>query len=479
MSSPIIPILLSGGSGSRLWPLSRKAFPKQYLSLGEDSLTLIQKTQKRIEKIEHIKPPIIICNEEHRFIVAEQMREIEVNPYSIILEPFGRNTAPAVTLGALKALEENENPTLLVLSSDHEIKNNDYFLKAVKSGLNYINDDLLVTFGVIPTSVETGFGYIEAEEILNVRGIKGSAISRFIEKPSFEKAKRFLKDKRYSWNSGIFLFKAKTIIKYVKEYSPNVYKYCLEALKDDLLDLDFQRINEVAFNYCPNISLDYAVMEKTSRGVVVPLISEWKDLGSWNSVWESSNKDKNGNFTKGKVIAKDTKNSYLLSEGRLLVTLGLSNLIAVETSDAILIANKDYSQHVKEIVSLLKEKDFKEGIEHKKTHRPWGEFITIIEGENWKVKKIFVKPKESLSLQMHSKRTEHWVIIKGKGKVIIDNKISIVNENESIYIPRGSKHRLINEEEKSLIVIEIQSGSYLGEDDIVRFEDNYGRIKGN
>ena len=477
MSSPIIPILLSGGSGTRLWPLSRKSFPKQYLSLSESPLTLIQKTQKRIELIEHINPPIIICNEEHRFIVAEQMREIKVKPYSIILEPFGRNTAPAITLGALKALEENDNPTLLVLSSDHEIKNNDYFLKAIKSGLSYMKEDVLVTFGVIPTSVETGFGYIEAEDILDIKENKGSVISRFIEKPSFEKAKKFINDKKYSWNSGIFLFKAKTIIKYIKEYAPNVYKYCKEALKGNLFDLDFQRINELVFKNCPNISIDYAIMEKTSKGVVVPLISEWKDLGSWNSVWESSKKDNDGNFTKGKVIVKDTKNSYLLSESRLLVTLGLNNLIAIETSDAVLLANKDNSQKVKDIVSILKDKNLNEGIEHQKTHRPWGNFVTLIKGENWKVKKIFVKPNESLSLQKHLKRTEHWVIIKGKGKVIIDNKTSIVNVNESVYIPKGSKHRLINEEEESLILIEIQSGSYLGEDDIVRFEDNYGRIK--
>ncbi len=476
MFENIIPIILSGGSGTRLWPLSRRTFPKQYLNLSEDSFTLLQKTQKRIDEIKNIKSPIIICNEEHRFVVAEQMKQIDVKPNSIILEPFGRNTAPAIALGAIKALEENNDPTLLVLSSDHDINNNQNFIEAVHHGLKYSKDNYLVTFGVIPSNAETGYGYIESEEVIKDKVTKGYKISNFIEKPCLEKAKEIWQNNRYFWNSGIFLFKAKIIIQEIKTNSPNVYKYCKEALNNNLIDLDFRRINETSFKSCPNISLDYAVLEKSNKGIVIPLNSEWKDLGSWKSVWESSNKDTNGNFIKGKVIIKDTENSYIRSESRLLVTVGIKDLIAIETNDAILVANKENSQEIKDIVNILKNRKIKEGIEHQKTHRPWGNFITIMEGENWKVKKIFVKAGEALSLQMHQKRSEHWIVIKGKGKVLIDNKISIVNQNESIYIPLGSKHRLINEGESPLIIIEIQSGTYLGEDDIIRFEDSYGRI---
>ena len=479
-SEYLVPVILSGGFGSRLWPLSRKSFPKQFLSFDKNSKqSLLQKTQERISILPNICNPIIICNEEHRFIVAEQMREINITPNSILLEPFGRNTAPAITLAALKALESASNPYLLVLSSDHEIKNKENFCAVIEKGLEYASKGRLVTFGVIPDYPETGFGYIKSEDELDSNNIMGSNIECFIEKPNKHKAENFIKDRRFTWNSGMFLFKARSILQEVEKYSPEIIYYCKESLKNKLLDLDFQRLDLQSFRNCPNVSIDVSVMENTSLGTVLPLKAGWSDIGSWNSVWQINSKDKDGNATEGNVIVKNSSDCYIRSEKSLVAALGLKNLIIVETGDAILIADKNKSQEVKNIVNILKEKGIPEGQEHKKIYRPWGYFESLVDASRWKVKLINVKPGENLSLQRHHHRSEHWVVVSGTAKVEIDSSIKNIEENQSAYIPVGSKHRLSNPGKKNLILIEIQSGSYLGEDDIERFEDSYGRIKLN
>ncbi len=475
--NPIIPVILCGGTGSRLWPLSRRSFPKQFLSLNDiGNRTLLQETQLRLALIKDIHKPILICNEEHRFIVAEQMREINISPWKILLEPFGRNTSAAISLGAILALEEYENPNLLILSADHNIKDTKKFVERIYDGLIYSEKGRLVTFGVIPDSPETGYGYIEAEKPLNINDSKGGNISRFIEKPEQKLAEKLIKDKRYTWNSGIFLFKAKTIISEIEKFSPQINKYCKESLKNNDKDFDFQRLDQTCFKKCPDISIDVSVMEKTQKGTVLPLDVGWSDIGSWESVWKISSKDSNGNSFKGNVITKNVSNCLINSESRLLVGLGIKELIVIETNDAVLIADKSKTQEVKNIVEELKAKSISEGLEHKKIFRPWGHYESLVEDLNWKVKIITVKPFEQLSLQKHLHRSEHWVVVKGQALVQVDEKKMILQENESAYIPQGSKHRLSNDINIPLVIIEIQTGSYLGEDDIQRFDDIYGRL---
>ena len=467
---------MCGGTGSRLWPLSRESFPKQFISINkEDKFSLLQKTIKRILTLKNIKKPILVCNEEHRFIVAEQMREINIDDFIILLEPFGRNTAPAITLSALKSIEIEDDPILLVLSSDHDIKNIKNFLKVVDVGLKFAEKNKLVTFGVVPKSPEIGYGYIKATKPLSNK-LEGCDIESFIEKPDIETAKNLIKDCRYSWNSGMFMFKAKEIIKEVKIFSPEILKSCKNAISKSKFDLVFQRLDKTSFSKCDDISIDVAVMEKTSRGIVIPLDVEWSDIGSWESVWENSNKDIEGNYIEGNIILENTKNSYIRSESRLIVGIDLNDLIVVETRDAILISNKRSSQKVKKIVNNLKKSNIPEGYTHSKIYRPWGHYITIEEEPKWQIKLINVKPGEKLSLQMHNHRSEHWIVVNGTAKVELDNKISILKENQSTYIPVKSKHRLSNPSLEPLILIEVQSGTYLGEDDIVRFEDKYNRI---
>ncbi len=477
ISKKVIPIIMCGGSGTRLWPLSRESFPKQYISIGSDhNKSLLQRTHLRIINLKNISNPIIVCNEEHRFIVAEQIREIDIEKFSILLEPVARNTAPAITVAALKALEKDSDPILLVLASDHEIKNNQNFTDALNAGIKYAQNDKLVTFGIIPNSPETGYGYIKASKPLSEKILKGETIEEFLEKPDLKKAKEFIKNKKFSWNSGIFMFRAKTLLDEINKFSPDTLKYCKEALKESLKDLDFQRLNKIAFEKCPNKSFDISVMEKTNNGIVIPLNCGWNDIGSWKAVWQNSKKDSDKNYIKGKVISENTKNSYLRSESRLLVGIGLDNLIVVETNDAVLVADKDQSQLVKNIVRKLKEQKIIEGQNHKKVLRPWGHYISIVNDKRWQVKLISVKPGGKLSLQMHHHRSEHWVVVTGTAKIELDNKTRILTENKSIYIPLGSKHRLSNPGKIDLLLIEIQSGAYVGEDDIVRFEDNYGRL---
>ena len=475
-NNPLIPVILCGGSGSRLWPLSRQSFPKQYLSLdSEDNKTLLQKTQLRMQGIKNIDDPILICNEEHRFIVAEQMKEINIKPMSILLEPFGKNTCPAIALAAIKALSIANNPNLLIVSSDHDIQNIENFVKSVELGMNFCNKDKLVTFGVIPNTPETGYGYIEAENPLDKENIKGEKIKKFLEKPDLITAKKLIKDNHFAWNSGIFLFNSKVILDEINKYNPTITKFCKDSLKKTFIDLDFQRLSREPFSKCPNISIDVAVMEKTKKGVVLPLDAGWRDIGSWDAVWEASKKTQEGNFVKGNIISENNKDCYLRSENKLLVCMGLKDLIVIDTNDAILITNKRESQNIKNIVDNLKRKKIKEGILHKKVFRPWGNYESIAEDERWQVKLITVSPGNQLSLQMHHHRAEHWIVVKGTAKVQINDKELILGENQSTFIPLGSKHRLINPGKIPLILIEVQSGAYLGEDDIMRFSDNYGR----
>ena len=476
LNSELIPVILAGGSGSRLWPLSRPSFPKQYLNLNENNnYSLIQNTYLRLKGIKNLSNPIIISTEEQRFIVAEQMREINVKPNSILLEPIGRNTAPAIALASLKALEDNNDPILIILSSDHKIDNTKEFHKVIEDGLIKANEGRIVTFGIIPECPETGYGYIESYEEITANN-PSSKIKKFIEKPNIELARNFIKDKHYLWNSGIFLCKASVILGELEKLEPEIVEICQESLKKGLLDLDFFRINEDIFKKCPDIPIDIAVMEKTNLGTVFNLDVGWDDIGNWKSVWKQSQQDQFGNSLKGKIILKGSKNCYLRSEERLIVGIDLNELIIVETNDAVLISHKDSTQKVKPIVNELNNRNFIEGKENKKNFRPWGNFINIEKGVSWQVKKLEINPKSSISLQMHHHRSEHWVIVSGTAKVQIDNSVYLLNKNESIFVPLGSKHRLSNPGEYPLVLIEVQSGSYLGEDDIVRFEDNYGRV---
>ncbi len=471
----LVPVILSGGSGTRLWPLSRESYPKQYLKLNENNnFSLLQSTFLRLRGLNNLKSPIIISNEEQRFLVAEQMRSINVVPNSILLEPFGRNTAPAITLAALKALENVSNPMLLVLSSDHRIENEDNFRKVIENSLIEANNGRLITFGIKPYSPETGYGYINSHEELDEEKFS-STIKNFVEKPNIELAKKFINDKHYSWNSGIFLFKATTFLRELEKFEPEIIKVCKKSLEKGSKDLDFLRINEKEFKKCPNKSIDIALMEKTTLGTVFRLEAGWDDIGNWKSVWRNSNKDVVGNCSNGKVLIEDSKNCYFRSEERLIVGINLENIIVVETKDAILVSNKDSTQKVKEVVQKLNNSNYSEGKYHKKSYRPWGSFTSIERGSSWQVKKLEIKPKASISLQLHHKRSENWVIVNGTARVEIDGEISVLRKNEGAYIPIGSKHRLSNPGEIPLILIEIQSGSYLGEDDIVRFEDIYGR----
>ena len=472
----ITPIILCGGKGTRLWPLSRESYPKQFLSLFEENdKSLLQLTYERISEISCLNDPIIICNEQHRFLVAEQFRAIDVRPKAIILETEGKNTAPAVALGAFKAIEDDEKSILLVLSADHKIENNFEFTRVIKESLNYASKGRIITFGIIPTRPETGYGYIESEFNFGNKEIKGQKIKRFIEKPNRETAEKFIKNKNFTWNSGIFMFQTKVFLDELKKYSPNIFKYCQEAIKGSVADLDFIRINAEAFKKSPNTSIDVAVMEKTSLGTVLPLEAGWSDIGSWQSLWENEKKDEEGNVSRGNVASYNSSNCYLRSESKLLVTSGLQDLIVVETDDAIFISNKDEMDSLKSIVKDLQNKGYIEIESHLTVYRPWGKYTSIAKGKKWQVKRIEVNPGCKLSLQMHHHRSEHWVVVSGNAEVQINQKHILLSENQSTYIPVGTKHRLSNPSKIPLVIIEIQSGTYIGEDDIVRFEDLYGR----
>ncbi len=469
MSSTIIPVILSGGSGTRLWPLSRKQYPKQFLPLTGNN-TMLQETVSRLDPIEDIGTPIIVCNEEHRFLVAEQLQGRD---RTIILEPEAKNTAPAITLAAIHALTLAENPILLILPADHDIKNTNAFHSAINHAKKLANDNYLVTFGILPTSPKTGYGYIEVGKRLSEKDTY--LINKFVEKPNQETAIEYIESGQYYWNSGMFVFQANTFLKELEKYQSDIYSSCKSSIEKAQKDLDFIRIDKTSFSSSPSISIDYAVMEKTQNASIVTLDAGWNDVGSWRSLWETNTKDDDGNVVVGEILTTQTKDSLLYSSGRLIATVGIKDLIVVETSDAIMVAHKNESQKVKDIVEKLRKKDCFRTVAHRKVTRPWGSYDSVDQGDRFQVKRIVVNPGSTLSLQMHHHRAEHWVIVKGTAKVTKGDKVFLLEENQSTYIPLGVKHRLENPGSIPLEIIEIQSGSYLGEDDIVRFEDVYGR----
>ncbi len=476
----IIPIILAGGTGSRLWPLSRESFPKQFLDLtDQDNYTLLQKTYKRIEDIENICDPIIICNEEHRFITGDQMRKININPQAIILEPSRRNTAPAITIAAMKVIEdfkeEDLDPILLILSSDHFIQDINEFKKSIQNSIELASEGNLIVFGIIPSHPATGYGYIKSNKKFRENKLFANKVEKFIEKPDLKTAQLLFEDKKYSWNSGMFVFKASSILEELSKFVPEIVSNCKDCLKKSKLDLDFLRLDKLSFSECNDISIDVAVFEKTNKAYVFPLDCGWDDIGSWESLWNISQKDEEGNSIKGKVIAKETKTSLIRSEEKLLVCLGLKDVMIIDTKDALLVANKSFSQEIKNIVNSLNDKKFKEGKQHKKIYRPWGFYESIEIGSYWQIKKIEVNPGASLSLQMHNHRSEHWIVVEGTARVQVNDEIKLLSRNESIYIPVKSNHRLTNNSSLPLVLIEVQTGGYLGEDDIIRFDDIYGR----
>lgn len=466
------PVILSGGSGSRLWPLSRGMYPKQLLPLVDPDLSMLQQTVQRTEGLPSINAPIVVCNEEHRFMVGEQLQQVDVKQAAILLEPEGRNTAPAIALAAIHAQRTRQDEIIVVMPADHVVQDVSAFQAAILKASSLAEGGSLVTFGVVPQSPETGYGYIRSGAA--VEG--GYEVSEFKEKPSLEMAKSYLESGNYYWNGGIFVFKANAYLHELESYAPEVFAAAQAAMRNAQRDLDFIRVDAQAFAKSPSISIDYAVMEKTSQAKVVPLDVGWSDVGSWSALWDVSDKDSNNNVTHGDVLLHDTKDSHIVSETKLVSAVGVENLVIVETDDAVLVASKDRTQEVKEIVKQLKKQERTHFDHHRKVYRPWGWYDSIDSGENFQVKRIQVKPGARLSVQMHNHRAEHWVVVKGVAEVLNGERTFELNENESTYIPIGVTHALRNPSDTQYLeIIEVQSGSYLGEDDIVRFEDNYGR----
>lgn len=467
----ITPVVLSGGAGTRLWPLSRELYPKQLLAL-LGNRTMLQQTALRLEGLD-ASAPVIVCNDSHRFLVAEQLRQLNLKPRAIVLEPFGRNTAPAIALAALAATKagKGEDPVLLVLPADHVIRDVAAFQKSVRAALPAAEAGRLVTFGIVPHSPETGYGYIRRGEPEG--GVH--RIAQFVEKPDAGRAAQFLKSGDYFWNSGMFMFKASRYLEELARHAPEIAKVCRAAFDTAEGDLDFTRIAGKAFAACPSDSIDYAVMEKTADAVVASLDAGWSDVGSWAALHEASELDGDGNVARGDVLIEDSEGCYLYSESRLVAVVGLKDHVVVETKDAVLVAPKDRVQDVKKLVTRLKEQGRYEHSLHREVFRPWGSYDSIENGVRFQVKNLKVNPGASMSLQMHHHRAEHWIVVSGTARITRGDEVFLLEENQSTYIPLGVKHRIENPGKIPLSIIEVQSGSYLGEDDIVRFEDVYGR----
>ena len=477
----IVPVILSGGSGNRLWPLSRKQFPKQFLPLvGENSM--LQETLIRIDRIDNLSKPIIVCNEGHRFIVAEQLKQININNASIILEPVSRNTAPAIIASAVHSLknELNEDPILLILSADHFIQDTNAFYDAISIAIEHSEKGKIIIFGVKPTEANTGYGYIEVDNYSDNHASSVMNVKSFKEKPSKELAKSYLLQNSdqalsYFWNSGIFLSRASTLINEASIYANDILRNITHSVENAINDLDFIRLEEKSFASSESISIDYALIEKSKNINVVSLDAKWTDIGSWTSLFDIGYKDKNNNSIIGNIVSLQTTNSYINSSNQLVATIGVDNLIIVSTPDAILVASREKSQEVKNIVEKLQLGDRIEAHSNRKVYRPWGWYDSIETGKHFQVKRLHVNPGAKLSLQVHKKRAEHWVVVNGEATVTVGEEISKLKEGESTYIDIGVVHSLENKTNEMLEVIEVQNGSYLGEDDIFRFEDNYGR----
>ncbi len=483
----MIPVVLSGGSGTRLWPMSRTQYPKQFLPLISGK-TMLQETVARLGAVNTVN---VICNEEHRFLAAEQMRQMN-QPCSIFLEPVGRNTAPAIALAALDAVVKGRGAeALLVLAADHVIENDQGFRDAVAVAAPLAESGRFVTFGIVPTSAETGYGYIRRAEKSSDKGVgefvgESYPVASFVEKPNAETAHAYVASGEYYWNSGMFMFRADRYLEELGKFRPDILSACEAAMQTTAADLDFIRVDTEAFKACPDESIDYAVMEPLSTidsasdsasVVVVPLDAGWSDVGSWSALWDIKPKDEQGNVLTGDVIAHDTRNSLVMSDDRLITTLGVDDLIIVDTKDALMVAHKDKIQDVKAIVAEIKASARTEHFQHREVYRPWGKYDSIDHGERYQVKRITVKPGAKLSVQMHHHRAEHWIVVSGTAKVTINEKENFITENQSVYIPITAVHALENPGKVDLELIEVQSGAYLGEDDIVRFEDRYGRVK--
>ncbi len=467
------PVILSGGVGSRLWPLSRGMYPKQFLCLVDDELSMLQQTVQRTIGIDGVGPSVIVCNEEHRFMVGEQVQQLGIDNALILLEPEGKNTAPAIALAAFAIAQRNPDEVMLVMPADHVITDIVRFHESIDCAARLAGAGNLVTFGIVPQGPETGYGYIKASQPLNDGGYD---VAEFKEKPDLLTAQQYVDSGDYYWNGGIFVFTASAYLEELKHFEPEIYAAAEKAMANAALDLDFVRIDQDSFSVSPSISIDYAVMERTNKAKVVPLDAGWNDVGSWSALWEVSDKDSNGNVISGDVIISDTHNCHIYSESKLVSVVGMENLVVVETDDAVLVTDRDNAQNVKTIVNQLESLERSQLNHHRKVYRPWGWYDSIDVGDGFQVKRIQVKPGAKLSVQMHHHRAEHWVVIKGTAEILNNGVVSLLVENQSTYIPIGATHALKNPSDTDpLEIIEVQTGSYLGEDDIVRFEDLYGR----